>query len=57
MHLPSGKALKGDDLVAFQGLVDKVETQYAALMGDTVMFASTDTAPVPGTCETAETPC
>jgi len=57
MHLPSGTALKGDDLAAFMAMAEEANTQFAALMGDTVLFASTGDAIGAGNCESAETPC
>ena len=59
MHLPSGKALKGDDLAAFMAMMEEADAQYAALMGDTVQFASRDDADdgAAASCESAEAPC
>jgi murein DD-endopeptidase MepM/ murein hydrolase activator NlpD len=56
MHLPSGKALKGDDLAAFRAMTEEANARYGALMGDTVLFASKD-AGVASNCESAEAPC
>lgn len=54
MHLPSGKALKGDELVAFMAMTEEASTQYATLTGDnSVLFASTGQT----TCESADAPC
>lgn len=57
MHLPSGKALKGDDLVAFMAMTEVAGTQFAMLMGATVLFASSEDAGETNNCESAETPC
>ncbi len=59
MHLPSGKALKGDDLAAFMAMAEEADAQYAALMGDTVQFASRDDADdgAAASCESAEASC
>lgn len=58
MHLPSGKALKGGELVAFQAMTEETDIRFAELMGETVLFASTAAeAGVAGSCESADTPC
>jgi len=57
MHLPSGKALKGDDLAAFTAMTEEANARYGALMGDTVLFASSGDAGTAGNCESAEAPC
>lgn len=54
MHLPSGTALKDDDLAAFLAMTEEANARFAALMGDTVLFAATGAA---GNCETTESPC
>jgi murein DD-endopeptidase MepM/ murein hydrolase activator NlpD len=56
MHLPSGKALKGDDLAAFTAMTQEVDARYVALLGDTVLFASTEDASA-ANCGSAEAPC
>jgi len=56
MHLPSGKALEGEDLETFSAMTQDVEEHFAALMGDSVLFASTGTAGE-ASCETAAAPC
>lgn len=57
MHLPSGKALKGDDLAAFTAMTEEANVRYGALMGDTLLFASSEDAGAIGSCESAEAPC
>ncbi|MCK5275569.1 MAG: M23 family metallopeptidase, partial [Alphaproteobacteria bacterium] len=57
MHLPSGKALKGDDLAAFTAMTEEANVRYGALMGDTLLFASSEDAGAVGSCESAEAPC
>ena len=57
MHLPSGKALTGDDLVAFQSMREEADIHYAELMGETVLFASSGAAGSGGDCGTTESPC
>jgi murein DD-endopeptidase MepM/ murein hydrolase activator NlpD len=56
MHLPSGKALKGDDLAAFTTMIQESNDRYASLLGDTVLFASTQDAGG-ANCDSAEAPC
>ena len=57
MHLPSGKALKGDDLAVFSAMLEETDAQYASLVGGTVLFASTGDAAAAGNCQSAEAPC
>ena len=58
MHLPSGQALKGDELATFLAMTEESSAQYAALIGDnTVLFASTGDTIATGNCESAEAPC
>jgi len=57
MHLPSGDALKGDDLVAFRALTEKESNEFASLMGSTVQFASTGDASTAGDCTASDAPC
>jgi hypothetical protein len=57
MHLPTGTALKGDDLAAFTAMAEETNAQYAELMGDTVLFASTGDTAAAGNCQSAEAPC
>lgn len=48
MHLPSGKALKGDDLEAFELARAEAERQFAELTGSTVQFAATESPAAEG---------
>ena len=58
MRLPSGKALKGDDLTVFMAMTEEANSQFAALMGAVVLFASSeDTGGASSSCESAEMPC
>lgn len=57
MRLPSGKALEGDDLVAFRAMTDVANTQFAMLMGATVLFASSEDAGEANSCKSVEASC
>jgi murein DD-endopeptidase MepM/ murein hydrolase activator NlpD len=48
MHLPSGKALKGADLEAFQLARGEADERFAALTGDAVQFAASEDGETPG---------
>ncbi len=57
MHLPSGKALKGDELATFLTLAEEADQRYAELKGEGVLFASSQEPGVPTSCESADMPC